>query len=382
MKNDTQYNLDRLVVSVIIPAYNMKHCIFKCIESVLKQGIDNMEVIIVDDCSKDGTKDALNKYIKKKGVQASIVPIYLEKNMGVSNARNVGIQAARGEYIHCVDADDLVPPQVYKKLIKCVYENHTDIIAGNYIFKSLDITQNIRYKSNTGLGRCLENNNLSLCNKWFRKKFTIENELWLDTSMKTAEDAMFCLQLLRKNPSISYIDEEIYQYQYDDMDHERHRHRDLHISSIESSLKVLKENFIIEIPDETEELWAKAYLNYIGFIYNTLWSKMLDFDEKKEAYYKIKETLQFIQKNNRKLNLWMYENKWIFNTVFFCSYETFYAISYEQYLMLMANAESKRDMLQGDIAQRFVAACARGHVGMRMILKAARAWMKYKILKG
>ena len=90
-------------ISVVIPNYNNERFLNKCLESVLSQSIVVDEIIVVDDCSKDASRDIIKDFALKN---PNIKPIFLEKNGGVSHARNVGISAATSEYVTTLDADD------------------------------------------------------------------------------------------------------------------------------------------------------------------------------------------------------------------------------------------------------------------------------------
>ena len=99
----------------------MSHQIEKCLDSILKQKVSNYEIVVVDDASSDNLAAVLDPYIQNG---APIKPIYLTQNGGVSNARNVGTQAAQGVYIHYVDADDVVVDDAYQHMMKtCARES-------------------------------------------------------------------------------------------------------------------------------------------------------------------------------------------------------------------------------------------------------------------
>lgn len=97
MKNDTHN------VSVIIPNYNNSKYLRRCIESVVKQTYKKIEIVVVDDCSTDDSKELLLEFKKE---YSNIIVIFLEKNGGVSNARNVGFEHSSGEIVTFLDADD------------------------------------------------------------------------------------------------------------------------------------------------------------------------------------------------------------------------------------------------------------------------------------
>lgn len=91
------------MLSIVIPNYNKEQYLGKCIESVLNQTYSDFEIIVVDDCSTDKSVAIIHKYA---ALDSRIKPILLKKNGGVSRARNIGIQVAKGEYITMLDSDD------------------------------------------------------------------------------------------------------------------------------------------------------------------------------------------------------------------------------------------------------------------------------------
>lgn len=370
-------NQNDIFLSVIIPVYNMSQHIGKCLDSILDQKITNFEILIVDDASQDDLENALAPYVQKK---APIRVIHLSQNGGVSNARNVGTEAARGTYIHYVDADDTVVEGAYRHMFTRVHENPCDIIVANYIFCSSTIHDEVRYYANEGLARCLESNNLSLWNKWFKRNFILKNSLALDSSMKTAEDALFCFQAYHKHPSVCCVNHFLYRYEYDDLDELRHRKRDLHIDSFQNSLRVLQEAFTETIAKETQELWLSAYLNYIIFIYNNIWSKMLEPQAKEAAFVQMQNTLRIISEKNDVFNLGYGENAIKFESLVGCDYMSFVTIDYKQYTLIrFLQQRFVPPQTLASVGQLFVNECRDGHIGMKIILKAIKGWFTYKL---
>lgn len=103
------------LVSIIIPAYNAEKYIRESVESALAQTYPNVEVIVIDDGSKDGTKKILEPY----GAAGKIVYVYQE-NKGLAASRNAGIRAAKGEYVAFLDADDIFLPEKVAEQVRAL----------------------------------------------------------------------------------------------------------------------------------------------------------------------------------------------------------------------------------------------------------------------
>lgn len=112
------------LISVIIPTYNRARMIKRAVESVLAQSYKNFEIIVVDDGSTDGTKEALSEYINKGEIK-----YILQNNAGPGVARNNGIQKARGELVAFLDSDDEWMPDKLEKQVKVFQQKGDDIIV-------------------------------------------------------------------------------------------------------------------------------------------------------------------------------------------------------------------------------------------------------------
>ncbi|MEA5511022.1 glycosyltransferase family 2 protein [Crocosphaera sp. UHCC 0190] len=135
------------LVSVIIPAYNAEEFIVKTLQSVVNQTYQNLEIIVIDDGSQDGTKTQVDLFIKK---DERIKYLY-QINAGVAAARNLGIETATGEFIAPIDADDIWYPQNIEKQVKAMISGGNQV--GLVYSWSVDIDENDRL---TGAFRATE----------------------------------------------------------------------------------------------------------------------------------------------------------------------------------------------------------------------------------
>lgn len=110
-------------ISVIVPVYNVEKYLHRCIDSILNQTYSDFELILIDDGSTDSSGDICDEYSK---LDNRVVVIHQE-NKGVSSARNTGIMTACGEWIHWVDSDDVIHPQMLELLISIAEKTQTDL---------------------------------------------------------------------------------------------------------------------------------------------------------------------------------------------------------------------------------------------------------------
>lgn len=122
---------DTVPISVVMPAYNAEKTIAESIETVLKQTHENLELIIVDDASIDGTASIINTYARKN---PQIRILRNTKNIGVAETRNKGIEAAKSDWIALLDSDDLWEPDKLERQIVLAYQEQAEIVYCSYDF--------------------------------------------------------------------------------------------------------------------------------------------------------------------------------------------------------------------------------------------------------
>lgn len=116
------------MISVIVPVYNVKPYLEKCLDSILRQTYRDSEILIVDDGSTDGSQDICDDFEKKD----NRVKVFHTENRGLSCARNLGLQHAKGDWIGFVDSDDWIEPDMYECLIRSAIDNCADISCCGY----------------------------------------------------------------------------------------------------------------------------------------------------------------------------------------------------------------------------------------------------------
>ena len=118
------------MISIIVPVYNTEKYLRRCIDSVLAQTYQDFELLLIDDGSKDSSGAICDEY----AAQDARVRVFHKENGGVSSARNVGLDNARGEWITFVDADDWIESDMLELLLRKGEETGADIVMGDLLF--------------------------------------------------------------------------------------------------------------------------------------------------------------------------------------------------------------------------------------------------------
>lgn len=200
-------------ISIVIPCYNVEKYVEKCIKSIMNQTYSELEVIVIDDKSTDGTYDVLLKL--KKEYNDRFILLQNEKNGGLAYTRNFGVKKATGKYIGFIDSDDYVAPDYYKVLAEKILNDKSDLVvndiqlvdeSGNNIgnvVKSciLDEVSKVSIIDN-GLAA-------SACNKLLRKDLLLKYPF---LEGKINEDVASIIPIIVHSDKISYTDKAVYNY--------------------------------------------------------------------------------------------------------------------------------------------------------------------------
>jgi glycosyltransferase involved in cell wall biosynthesis len=120
--------MDQPLISVIIPVYNMELYLARCLDSVLDNTYRNLEIICIDDGSKDRSLEILREYETRD----SRIKVIAKENGGVSSARNAGLDRMTGDFVTFIDPDDFVHPQYFELFLCAQAETHSDFVIGQF----------------------------------------------------------------------------------------------------------------------------------------------------------------------------------------------------------------------------------------------------------
>ena len=199
------------LVSVIIPVYNPGKHLIRCLDSIVNQTYKNLEIILIDDGSTDGSGAVCDAYARN---DIRITCIHQE-NQGVSISRNIGLEMCKGEYIHFPDSDDYIAPETYEFLIKATED--CDVVVFEYNVEYPDrIIQHTQPDEQYGL---FDNANSVIhlftgfqfvCTKFFKK--ALSEGLKFRTDIYRGEDTLFAAQILSKAEKVKFISNPFYYY--------------------------------------------------------------------------------------------------------------------------------------------------------------------------
>lgn len=205
-----------MLISVIITIYNTSQYIERCINSLINQNLDEVELIFIDDCSTDSSLEVLQKCLKDNK-SPNIHIIENQNNLGSGETRNIGIRKATGEYLIFIDSDDYVSEDYIAKLKQTISNSKSDIIIFDYT--EINKTYRLYKKCSPAISKeqviadlIQSKMHNSLCNKLFRRSLFIENDIFIPQGISMFEDKSICFRLFEKANTFFYINSSLYYY--------------------------------------------------------------------------------------------------------------------------------------------------------------------------
>lgn len=205
--------MEDIKVSIIVPVYNAEKFLKKCIESIVDQTLEEIEIILINDGSTDNSSIICEEYSKKFPKKIRYIN---NKNVGCSATRNLGINLSQGEYITFVDSDDYIEKNMYQNMYeKAKKENLDVVICGVKIYDLItnEVTYSFPKNIVTNYDYLKRENAISACyNKLYSRKQIVENDIYFPVDTHYAEDLYFSFINLVIAKNIGHLEECYYNY--------------------------------------------------------------------------------------------------------------------------------------------------------------------------
>lgn len=217
------------LISVIVPIYKVEEYLPKCLDSIINQTYQNLEIILVDDGSPDNCGKICDEYAKKD----QRIKVFHKKNGGVSSARNFGLDHCSGDFITYVDADDYLEPTMYEELVTKQKEKNTDLVFCRYKYikdekeclaneialEKFCLSTDVKYFYNAESTKyqdsscCVKEENI-MCSIWrILFKWSAVQGVRFRTDIKYMEDVVYLTEILcHQDKTVDYIDRYLYNY--------------------------------------------------------------------------------------------------------------------------------------------------------------------------
>lgn len=299
-------------VAIIVPIYNSKDTIIRCVDSIKKQSLDDISIILVD----DGSTDESYELCKKMSRRDERIMVLHQSNAGVSAARNYGIKNADSEYIMFVDSDDFIEKDICKNLYEFVEKNKCEIGIVNKIFyKDSKKIKNTLYNGNEIIREGMEKDLFSLdlfsyyfdermnkvqylsCGvtaKLFSRKLVEKNNILFFEDCSFGEDVLFNLYAFEYANKIGYLNYDGYDFIVS-LNSTTHKFKEKWLSDHEKLIEKI-DDFIIKFKKDSRFV-DSSYMMKATRISGLASSYFFHYDNKKNFLKKYNDYKKFVSKD-------------------------------------------------------------------------------------
>jgi teichuronic acid biosynthesis glycosyltransferase TuaG len=247
------------LVSIITPSYNSSKFIVECVDSVISQTFQNWEMIIIDDCSKDNSRDVISNFSEK---DKRLKSIFLEENVGAAEARNIAIKQAKGKYIAFLDSDDIWIKDKLEKQITFMNDNNIAFSFTSY--QPISEDGKIKYSVITAPNKMsyhsyLRNTIIGCLTVIIDKEKTGDFQM---PNIRSSHDMALWLLIMKRGFSAYGLDENLAYY------------RIVSTSNTSKKWKAAKEVWDVYRKEEKLNVIYSTYC-FIGYIFNAIKKRML-----------------------------------------------------------------------------------------------------------
>jgi glycosyltransferase involved in cell wall biosynthesis len=258
-------------VSIIVPVYNVKTYLQKCFDSLTKQTLKDIEIVVVDDGSTDGSSEIVDSYVSKHPPMMRVIH---KENGGLMSAWTTGVKFSTGDYIGFIDSDDYAELNMYEELYKLAIQNDVDIVISNYIINGAQLgfhpIKEGKYQGDA-LNKMIKEHifpspttysmSMSRMPKLFRRDIILSNLKYTECLSRTFEDRYITPAAILSADSIYYTTKGYYNWML--------REGSNHGMYKEHLLEDIKRVYGVQyqvIKDKypsLEQKWEEAYLDFI-----------------------------------------------------------------------------------------------------------------------
>jgi glycosyltransferase involved in cell wall biosynthesis len=201
------------MVSIIVPVYNVERYLERCIDSLLRQTLDDFEILLINDGSTDASLSIAERYAANYPTK---IKLHSKPNGGLGDARNYGIERARGEFIGFIDSDDYVDPQMYQKMLKVALDDQCDVVMCDILYEWEGQERRMRAKgwrraAHFDSKKMLFLSPLFAWNKLYHQRFFKEMKLRYPKAL-WYEDIPVTLPVFAKALNVGYVEEVLVHY--------------------------------------------------------------------------------------------------------------------------------------------------------------------------
>lgn len=262
------------LVSVIVPVYNTAEYLRQCLDSIVMQTYKNLEIILVDDGSNDGSEKIVDEYANKD----RRIKVIHKENGGESSARNVGLRLVSGQYVGFVDCDDWLDKEMYEVLLKHALEKNADFVASSWYKESKSQSDTIKndlavsspiisreellnyiYQRDSYRGFAY------MWNKLYKRQLLYDEKTYelilFDDDLRLGGDVIYLARLALNTNRAYYVDKAFYHYRQRENSGSHTTNLELRLDWLEAYNRVI--TYIESNHVETQALiWIKRFLVY------------------------------------------------------------------------------------------------------------------------